>query len=107
MMVVVVIVVVIAVAIVVPGMVMFDATMRPIPIAFVELAVMTMRPDPVCTGIRGTRPVARMPDVMAIDGIPVSSYPNEIWPRADWPMFDSDSRRRTYPDAKRDLCLGH
>lgn len=107
MMVVVVIMVVIAVAIVIPGMVMFDATVRPIPIAFVELAVMTMRPDPVCTGIRGTRPITRMPCIVTVDGIPVSGHPNVLRAGTRWSMFDSHCRGRAYPDAKRDLCLGH
>src|SRR5215471_3846842 len=68
----------VAVVVVIPVMVVFEPPMRAVPVASVEMAAFVAGPDPVRAGVRRTGPISPVPDVTAIDGIPVAANPNEL-----------------------------
>jgi hypothetical protein len=74
--------VVISVVIVVPVVVMIETAMRAIPIAGIEAATFVTRANPICARVGRAGPVATMPDVAAIYGIPVTVHPKVAWSRA-------------------------
>jgi hypothetical protein len=71
--------VVISVVIVVPVVVMIETAMRAIPIAGKEAATFVTRADPMRARVRRAGPVATMPDVAAIYGIPITVNPKVAW----------------------------
>lgn len=75
--------IVISVVVAIPMMVVFETTMGAVPIAAVEAAAFMARADPMRPGIRRASPIAAMPDVVAVDWVPVAFNPDELRPWAD------------------------
>jgi hypothetical protein len=98
--------VVISVVIVVPVVVMIETAMRAIPIAGIEAATFVTRADPMRARVRRTGPVATMPDVAAIYGIPVSVNPKVAWSGACWHDVVARRGRRSDLNANGDLRSG-
>ena len=96
--------VVISVVIVIPVMVVFETTMRAVPVAAVEAAAFMARADPIRAAVRRTSPIAAMPDVVAVEGVPVACNPSKLRARAD--RYDVMSRRRRRADLNSDSYLG-
>ena len=94
----------ISVVVVIPVMIVFEMTMRAVPVAAVEAATFMARTDPIRAGVRRTSPIAAMPDVVAIDGIPVAFNPDKLGTRAD--RYDVMSGRRRRADLNPDGDLG-
>jgi len=103
----VVIVAVVTITIVVRLVVVLETAMVAIPVTGVVAVAVMMRRYPMSTGIGRTCPVAGMPVVVAVYGIPLAINPQEVRPRGDWPD-GKDVRRgwRSNLDADRDLSLG-
>ena len=65
----------IAVVVVIPVVVVFETTVRTVPIPGVEAPAVVTRSDPMRALIRRARPVAPMPDIVAAYGIPIAIDP--------------------------------
>ena len=96
--------IVIAVVVVIPMMVVFETSVRTIPVASVEVAAFMARTDPVRASVRRTSPVAFVPNVAAVHGIPVAIHPRIFWPRTDGHNVMAWRWRR--PDLNSDRDLG-
>src|SRR5215467_6591456 len=94
----------VAVVVVIPVMVVFEPPMRAVPVASVETAALVAGPDPARAGVRRSGPVSPVPDVAAVDGIPVAVNPNELGPRAD--RNDIVPRRGRRANLNSDCDLG-
>ena len=68
----------IAVVVTVPVVIVFKAAVVAVPIAAVEAATFMARAYPARAGIRRPSPVAPVPNVMAIHGIPITVNPDVI-----------------------------
>jgi hypothetical protein len=82
----------IAVFMVIPTMVVFDASMLAFPVSCVVHAAFIMRNDPVGSRIWRPCPIAGMPSIGSSDGIPVSVNPKELRPRS-YGYNANDTRR--------------
>src|SRR5262252_5897268 len=96
--------VVISVVVVIPVMVVFETTVRAVPVAAVEAATFMARADPIRAAVRRTGPIAAMPDVAAVGGVPVAFNPDKLRARAD--RYDVMSGRRRSADLNSDSRLG-
>src|SRR5690242_4149801 len=65
-------------ALAVPVMVVFNTAALPLPVAAVVMTALVARNDPDGACIRRTRPVAPVPGVAAVDGIPVAVHPGVL-----------------------------
>jgi len=92
--------VVIAVVVAIPVMVMIETAMRAVPIAGIETAAFVTRANPMSALVRRASPVATMPDVAAVYGIPVTVHPKVPWSRAH--RHDVVSWRGRRPDLNAD-----
>src|SRR5215467_8381875 len=94
----------VAIVITVPMVVVFETAAVAIPVTAVEMAAFVARADPACAHVGRTSPIAAMPDVTAVDGIPVTVNPYIIgtWPDRD----DVMARRRGRADCNADGNLG-
>src|SRR5581483_344388 len=95
------IVIVVAVVVFVPPMVVIHAAVFPFPIAFIELAGFMARSHPMGSHVRRTAPIAFVPHVSTIYGVPVAVHPDVIWSRR-CRMNPHDSGRRGRTDADAD-----
>src|SRR5258708_23032792 len=78
------------------------------PIAVVITVAVITRKDPLRTRIGRARPVSFMPDIAAIDRIPVSIYPGELRTRCGRPHPNHARRgRRTNINSERHLSAEH
>ena len=77
------IVVEIAVSVVIPVVIVFDASTRTVPVALIESSMFVARRDPVSSFVRRFSPIARVPCVAPGNGIPVAIHPHvdRLWPR--------------------------
>jgi len=75
------VVAIIAVTVVVPAMIMRYNAVGAFPVAIEESFSIVARSHPDGAFIRGTRPVAIVPPVMAAYGIPVAVDPGKAWAR--------------------------
>jgi hypothetical protein len=91
---------VVAVPVAIPAVIVFDTTMLPTPIPFVELSAIIPRTYPASSLIGRPGPIAIVPAVTVSCGIPVTIHPNVISARTDrtcvyyaraWWRTDSDS----------------
>lgn len=80
------------VPVMIPTMVVLEAAAITVPVAVVVAATFPTRANPSRACIRGTRPIAAMPAVVAAIGIPVAVDPIKIGPRGYRPM-DNTGRR--------------
>jgi hypothetical protein len=101
------IVAVIAFVIVVPFMVVFETTVRAIPITGIEPLAIMARADPTGAFIRRPAPIAFMPAIVSSGGIPVAANPDEFGSGLRGDDGDNARRgRRANADANRDLRAG-
>ena len=104
MVIVIVIVMVVAFVFAVPGMFVAHPAMLAFPVTLVPLATLMVGYDPVRAGVRRPRPIAFMPAVMSVYGIPVAFHPHIIRPGCGRTnLQNSGWRRRTDRDTYRDL----
>jgi len=96
--------IVISVVVVVPVMVVLETTMGTVPIAAVEAPIFMARADPMRSGIGRTSPIAAMPEVTAVDGIPIAFHPDKL--RTGTDRSDIMPGRRRGPDLNADRDLG-
>ena len=82
----------------------FEAAVRALPVAAVEAAAFVAWADPVRAGVRRTSPIAAMPNVVVVHGIPVAFDPNKLGARAN--RNDIMPRRRRRPNLDSDGDLG-
>jgi hypothetical protein len=97
----------IAIVILIPSMIVDHDALTALPIALEEhLPVVTCR-DPTGPGIWRTRPVPIVPDVVAIDRIPIAFDPHVLRLRRWWwsNVHDLGRRWRTDMDSDRNRCL--
>jgi hypothetical protein len=98
--------VLIPVVVVVPVMIVIKPATISIPVPRIKLLSIVVRFDPSSACIGRPRPVAFMPLVVVAGGKPITVYPREV--RAWTSGHDANhagARRRTNPDAKRNLSL--
>ena len=93
----------IAVMIAIPVMVMIEAAMRTVPVAAIEAAIFMPRTNPAGAGVRRASPVAAMPDIVSVHGIPVAVDPDVFGPGADGNDVMSRRWRRSDLNSDRDL----
>ena len=98
--------VMIAIMIVVPVMVVFEAAMFTFPVAVEVAAAFVSRSDPMRARVRRTAPIAFMPAIMAVHGIPIAIDPKIIWPGTRGNDVVARRRRRSDLDADSDLRSG-
>src|SRR5258705_9921737 len=73
--------IVVAIVVMVPMMAVFETPVRTVPISHVESSALVTRTDPACSFIGRAGPIAAVPNVAAVYGIPVSINPDIFWSR--------------------------
>src|SRR5262249_14815948 len=90
--------------VVIPVMVVFEPAMRTVPVAAAKATAFMARSDPVRAGVRRTSPVALVPNIAAVCGVPVTINPDELRSRAN--RYDIMPRRWGRPNLNSDRDLG-
>jgi hypothetical protein len=85
---------------VVPAVIMIEAAALSLPVAVIVSAALVARSDPRCTAVRRVSPITPVPDVAAVDHIPITVNPHVTRTRRNRShTVHARWRRRADPDS--------
>src|ERR1700688_2832229 len=77
--------VVVSLTLAVPVVIMLEAPAISVPVTVVIAAPFPTRPDPGSSAVWRQGPITPVPNVAAVDGIPVAIHPEIVGARSHWP----------------------
>src|ERR1700726_1328565 len=91
--------VVVSVMLAVPAVIMLEAPTISVPVTVVVAAPFPTRSNPDCSTIRRLSPIAPVPNVAAVYGIPVAVHPHIAGSRCHWSRIHPRRRRSANSDS--------